>query len=191
MTEIYGIIRFILSIMILTSLSILIIVTMYRTTEVVVTIPPRLKRTGDPDVNSFLWIPIIIGLVSILAMIIYYSQFSILSPYYRLIIWMIGAGIYLLGIIGLFFIGRSLRREQSSRSSRSSTSQLAIGIVASLLPFIILSFGGVNVVNGIMDIIGDQTLPELIPSSEITAISIMSAPIIAGLYSSMIFGKLS
>lgn len=188
MTEIYGIIRFVLSLMILTSLSILIIVTMYRTTEVVVTIPSSLKRTGDPDVNSFLWIPVIIGLVSILAMIVYYSQFSILPSYYRIIIWMIGAGIYILGMIGLFFIGRSLQREQSSQLS---TSQIGIGILASLLPFIILSFGGVNIVNGIMDIIGDSTLPDIVPSAEITTISIMSAPIIAGLYSSMIFGKLS
>jgi hypothetical protein len=190
MTEIYGIIRFVLSLMILTSLSILIIVTMYRTTEVVVTIPPRLKRTGDPDVNSFLWIPIIIGLVSILAMIVYYSQFSILPPYYRMTIWIIGVSIYVMGMIGLFFIGRSLQREQT-HSFQLSTSQIGIGILASLLPFIILSFGGVNIVNGIMDIIGDSTLPDIVPSAEITTISIMSAPIIAGLYSSMIFGKLS
>ena len=144
MVEIYAIIRFILSIMILTSLSILIIVTMYRTTEVIIRIPPRLQRTGDPDVNSFLWIPVIIGLVSILGMIIYYSQFSIFSPYYRSIVWMIGMGIYIVGMIGLFLIGQSLQREQSSQSSQSSklsTSQIGIGIIASLLPMNPIVFG--------------------------------------------------
>ena len=191
MTDIYGIIRFVLSIMILTSLSILIIITMYRTTEVIITIPPRLQRTGDPDIRSFMWIPMIFGLISILAMIIYYSQFSILPPYYRLVVWLIGVSIYAMGMIGLFFIGRSLRREQSLSSSQLSISQIGIGIVASLLPFIILSFGGVNIVNGIMDIIGDTNISDIVPSAEITTISIMSAPIIAGLYSSLIFGKLS
>jgi hypothetical protein len=172
--------------MILSSLSILIISTMYQTTEVVVAIPSRLQRTGDPDVRSFLWIPIIVGLVSILAMIIYYSQSSILPSYYRMMVWLFGIVMYIGGMIGLFLIGRSLRREESS--SKLSSAQIGIGIVASLLPFIILSFGGVNIVNGIMDVIGES---DIVPSSEITAISVMSGPIIAGLYSSMIFGKLS
>lgn len=108
-----------------------------------------------------------------------------------MIVWFIGVAVYIMGMIGLFLIGQSLRREQSLPSSRLSTSQIGIGIVASLLPFIILSFGGVNIVNGIMDIIGDANITDTIPSSEITTISIMSAPIIAGLYSSLIFGKLS
>jgi hypothetical protein len=189
MTDIYGIIRFILSIVILTSLSIFIIVTMYRTTEVVISIPPRLQRTGDPDIKSFMWIPIVIGLIVILTMIIYYSQYSIIPPYYRLIVWLVGVALYSIAIIGLFFVGRSLRREQSS--TKLTNSQIGIGIIASILPFIILSFGGVNIVNGIMDVIGNPETMDLIPSSEITTISIMSAPIIAGLYSCLIFGKLS
>ena len=189
MTDIYGIIRFILSIVILTSLSIFITVTMYRTTEVVISIPPRLQRTGDPDIKSFMWIRIVVGLSFILTMIIYYSQYSIIPPYYRSVVWLFGVAMYSIAIIGLFFIGRSLRRE--NLTTKLSTSQLGIGIVASLIPFIILSFGGVNIVNGIMDIIGNPETMEIVPSSEITTVSIMSAPIIAGLYSCLIFGKLS
>ena len=189
MENIYGIIWLLFSSMILVSFSFLIILTMYRTSQLIISIPPKDQRTGDPDTNSYLWIPIIIGIFSLFMIILYYSPLSIIPAQYRFFIWLFGILLYISGFIILFFIGKSLRRNNTSHLSQS---QLIIGIISAFLPFIILSFSGTSIVNGILDILPGTNSNDLdiIPSSEIFTILIMSAPIISGLYASLIFGKL-
>jgi hypothetical protein len=181
----------IIALLIFTSLSIFLILTMYNTTEIIIKIPPKYQSTGDPNIQSFIWLPIVIGLLSIISILFYYSSFVRFSPIFKFYCWIFGFILYILSVFIFYFIGRSLIRPESpSSQSKISPTQTIIGLLSSFVPFIIFAFGGLSIIGGIM---GGQSQSPIndFPNQEFIAISLLSGPIISGLYTPFIFGKLS
>jgi hypothetical protein len=180
-------------IIMLLSLSISFVYGILRISERVLNIQEKLKQTGEQKPIVPLLTTGILGLVGITMTFIYYAPSDILSPIMRLFLYVVGILLYISSFFAMFFVGRSYSRPGFPKKAMSTSGVIA-GLLAALLPFLLLLTLGKFVASGGMTrdtLMFDTTKGSGSMAEFLLVIVLLVLPSISGIFGAGVFGKLS